>query len=868
MPDQIESGAEPGDGAEDRFRQIAENVREIFWILDATGSRLLFANPAYEAITGRPLKNLYADPRSWREAVHPEDSARVREMALAEDHDVEFRIVRPDGEVRWIWARGAPMRDERGVVHQIVGVAEDITQRKQAEQALEESLSLLRATLDATADGILALDLEGRISIFNRRFVELWRVPDFIAIEAGNEQSLWTYIQDQLSDPKAFMVEMARVNEQLRTGSFDAVEFKDGRVFDRCSRPERIGDRIVGRVWSFRDMTERTQTARALRDRTQRLQLQNDVLLRLARRPIANPADRQAAFEQIAEAAADVLETERVGIWLFDSEHQSIRLRALFERSQRRHSAGTVLSRADAPRYFEALEQERALAADDVATDPRTQDLHDPYCSPLGISSMLDAPVREGGTLVGVVCVEHVGPPRRWTVEDQSFAASIADLVSIAIEAAGHHEAESRVQFLARASAVLAASLDYRTTLTNIAQLTTPTIADWCVVDIIEDGKIHRVASAHREEAKERLVQELERRYPPGWDSPQPGVLALRTGEPQLVTDVSDPTPSERARDTYHEELVRGLGLRSYMAVPLTARERTFGAITLASGEQSYDADDLVFAQDIAARAAIAIDNARLHEGTQAANKAKSDFLAIMSHELRTPLSAVMGYTDLLEEGIAGPVNPEQRRQLQRIRLRSQDLLRILEEILTFSRTETGRERLRVETVDVSELVREVAAVARPLADERGLSFELRAPDDPLHFPTDPGKLKHILLNLVSNAVKFTERGSIQLDARKQDGKAVFHVRDTGLGIDAEDQRRIFEPFVQAEDAMTRETGGTGLGLAVVRRLARLLGGDVELDSTPGEGSTFTVRLPASPESPGEADDDRSPSGRPDHSPT
>lgn len=471
MPDQIESGAEPGDGAEDRFRQIAENVREIFWILDATGSRLLFANPAYEAITGRPLKNLYADPRSWREAVHPEDSARVREMALAEDHDVEFRIVRPDGEVRWIWARGAPMRDERGVVHQIVGVAEDITQRKQAEQALEESLSLLRATLDATADGILALDLEGRISIFNRRFVELWRVPDFIAIEAGNEQSLWTYIQDQLSDPKAFMVEMARVNEQLRTGSFDAVEFKDGRVFDRCSRPERIGDRIVGRVWSFRDMTERTQTARALRDRTQRLQLQNDVLLRLARRPIANPADRQAAFEQIAEAAADVLETERVGIWLFDSEHQSIRLRALFERSQRRHSAGTVLSRADAPRYFEALEQERALAADDVATDPRTQDLHDPYCSPLGISSMLDAPVREGGTLVGVVCVEHVGPPRRWTVEDQSFAASIADLVSIAIEAAGHHEAESRVQFLARASAVLAASLDYRTTLTNIAQL-------------------------------------------------------------------------------------------------------------------------------------------------------------------------------------------------------------------------------------------------------------------------------------------------------------------------------------------------------------------------------------------------------------
>src|SRR5690606_28066964 len=197
---------------------------------------------------------------------------------------------------------------------------------------------------------------------------------------------------------------------------------------------------------------------------------------------------------------------------------------------------------------------------------------------------------------------------------------------------------------------------------------------------------------------------------------------------------------------------------------------------------------------------------------------------------------------------VHGPVSPEQQTLLERIRLRSQDLLRTLEEILAYSRTESGRERRKEELVDASRLVRDVESIVRPLADERGLAFDVQTPARPVELVTDAGKLKHILLNLLSNAVKFTPRGGIGLELRREGDRVIFSVRDTGQGIAPEHRERIFEPFVQVEDVLTRETGGTGLGLAVARRLARFLGGDVSVESEPGAGSTFTVWLPAAPE--------------------
>jgi signal transduction histidine kinase len=243
-------------------------------------------------------------------------------------------------------------------------------------------------------------------------------------------------------------------------------------------------------------------------------------------------------------------------------------------------------------------------------------------------------------------------------------------------------------------------------------------------------------------------------------------------------------------------------------------------------------------------KAALAEENARLFRQAQDASIAKSEFLAVVSHELRTPLNAIIGYTDLLTAGLAGPLTPTQRQQLGRVKASSRHLLEVVDDILTFSRLEAGRETIHPGPVEYAQLLADVAALVQPLTDRKGLSLEIDAPKRPCHGEADERKVRQILLNLVSNATKFTDEGQIRLSARPDGDHIVFQVHDTGVGIPAAHLRQIWEPFWQVEQSHTRTAGGTGLGLSVVRRLTDLMGGTVDVESEPGTGTTFTVRLP------------------------
>ena len=240
----------------------------------------------------------------------------------------------------------------------------------------------------------------------------------------------------------------------------------------------------------------------------------------------------------------------------------------------------------------------------------------------------------------------------------------------------------------------------------------------------------------------------------------------------------------------------------------------------------------------------LAVHASRLVANLRIANATKATFLATMSHELRTPLNAIVGYADLLQAEIDGALSPTQRQHVHRIEGASRHLIELIEGILTFARIEAGREQVHLSEVGVADVLDEVGALVAPLAAAKGLSLTIGVVDPELRMCTDAAKVRQILLNLLSNAVKFTHAGRVDLEVRCESDDVLWVVSDTGIGIAAEDLPLIFEPFRQVGEVHTKRAPGTGLGLSVSRQLAALLGGDVVGESTPGEGSRFTLRLP------------------------
>ena len=249
----------------------------------------------------------------------------------------------------------------------------------------------------------------------------------------------------------------------------------------------------------------------------------------------------------------------------------------------------------------------------------------------------------------------------------------------------------------------------------------------------------------------------------------------------------------------------------------------------------------------------------------ESANLAKGTFLATLSHEFRTPLNGMLGYADILH--LDGPLTEAQARKVERIKAGGWHLAGMIDEILSFALRDEGRERVHVERVDARDIARQAQALVEAVAAAKGLAFVLDLPDEAVALDTDAGKARQVLVNLCGNAAKYTERGEIRLAVRTDEAHVVFEVGDTGIGIAPEHQARIFDRFWQVDSAATRSFGGMGIGLAAAREFSRLLGGDVDVKSEPGAGSTFRVWLPR-PDPDGEARDEGSTESHPNESGT
>jgi signal transduction histidine kinase len=567
--------------------------------------------------------------------------------------------------------------------------------------------------------------------------------------------------------------------------------------------------------------------------------------------------DVQPVFEVIADSAMRLFGAWGAAVVRYDGEMVSM----VAARGGSPGSADAARERLQPPhRPTFAPERtvltKRVLHVVDVEADPSCSSEFRRHAAERGFRSFVAVPMLRGDDVVGVIAVTRAAPGS-FTPAEIELLQTFADQAVIAIENArllGELRARTaeltrsveELTALGEVSRAVSSTLDVETVLdTVVSRARQLAGADGCVIyEYDERTEQFRVRATHNLDPE---FAATIRRVPIRKGE---GVMgrAAQIREPFQVADITQLGAYE---SSLRDVIIRA-GYRALLSIPLLREDQIIGSLTLTrktAGEFSPEVVELL--KTFATQSALAIQNARLfHEiedksrQIEIASRHKSQFLANMSHELRTPLNAILGYTELLLDNIYGEIPERARETMARIDRGGRHLLALINDVLDLSKIEAGQLVLTLTDYSLREVVHTVVTAMEPLAEEKGLTLRIALdPDLPLA-RGDERRISQILLNLVGNAVKFTDAGEVRIEGKAADGTFLISVSDTGPGVAAEDQARIFEEFQQADSSNTRTKGGTGLGLSIAKRILALHGGRIWVESTPGRGSTFSFSLP------------------------
>jgi PAS domain S-box-containing protein len=769
--------------------------------------------------------------------VHPDDLPRCfenwnRALETGKYYEIEFRLKNvADGIYRWHLGRALPMHEHKGQIVNWFGTNTDIDDYKR----VEETLRINDRAMAAASNGIVITDasqpgnpiiycnpafermtgyLQDEILGHNCRFLQ---GPDTdlavrkqIRHALRQEHECQVTLKNYRKDGTFFWNELTISPVKDTSGKLTHFIGVQSDITERKQAEEALLRAQVAEAAKQaleKEITERKQAETALNKSKRRLQNQNTVLMELTKRKtLYSGINLNIAFREITEAATNTLRIERASVWLYSNDRSKIQCIDLYEWSTSCHSQGIELAAVDYPAYFQALNQERTIAAHDAHTDPRTKEFSEFYLSVLGITSMLDAPIWLNGEMVGIVCHEQVGPVREWELDEQNFAGSIADLVSLVMKDSKRKLAEVALE---------ESEKRYRSIVNDVKEVIFQTnmTGIWTFLN-----------PAWQEITGFTLEESLDTNF----------LNYIHPEDCQYQRDIFQSLIKPERQIDYYRKEVRYL-----------TKDGSFRWIEVYAC-LTRDAEDNVIGtsgtlNDITERKRAEAEIRSALEKEKELGELKSRFVSTTSHEFRTPLSTILSSSEILKRYNAKLSDEQKLEHLERIQVTVTNMTHLLDDVLLIGQAEMGKLEIKPTPLNLIEFCRYLIEEIQVSTDTHAIAFCSSG-----QYTTaclDEKLLRHILINLLSNAIKYSPQGgTIHFELIGKQQQVIFRVQDEGIGIPAADQANLFESFHRASNVGT--ISGTGLGLAIVKKSVDLHGGKIAVTSAVGVGTTFTVTIP------------------------